>query len=177
MRDRQQRLQWIEGLIGGKDRVKKGPRALVVPSAWGEVAVAFDAIAEIVPGTKVQPFAFLPSEFCGVVDRGTTLAPVIDLRERKDMPPTALMVAANGCELGFLYTGTPRVADLEAPANAEGAAGAKAAARDAGSAADAAGALPALPAVLAESGTLQTPEGPAHLLDPQATITRLLDLE
>lgn len=182
MRDRQQRLQWIENLISGKPAGEMRRRAIVIPTAWGDAAVAFDAISEIVPGTAVQPFAFLPPEFCAVANRDMSLAPVIDVRRRTDLPSKVMIAHGCGCELGLMYTGTPRVVDMaenaanDAPGGdlAEGAASDAAGGDLAG--ADAA-ALPALPDVLVKSGLLQTPEGPAQLLDLEATIAHLLERE
>lgn len=49
MRDREQRLRWIEKLIsGGSERAARS-NALVVPTPAGDMAIAFDAIDEVGP--------------------------------------------------------------------------------------------------------------------------------
>lgn len=78
MRDRKQRLNWIENLIGTSYREIERDNALVIPTSSGDMAIAFSSIVEVVPASRVQPLALLPDEFCGVLHRGNDLVPVVD---------------------------------------------------------------------------------------------------
>ena len=110
MRDREQRLRWIEKLIsGGSERAARS-NALVVPTPAGDMAIAFDAIGEVVPASGVRPFAFLPPEFCGVLPRGAELVPVVDAGG--GATGHVGVVKAKGCLLGLKFHGTPSVANL-----------------------------------------------------------------
>ena len=110
MRDREQRLRWIEKLIsGGSERAARS-NALVVPTPAGDMAIAFDAIDEVVPASGVRPFAFLPPEFCGVLHRGAELVPVVDAGG--GATGHVVVVKAKGGLLGLKFHGTPSVANL-----------------------------------------------------------------
>ena len=81
MRDREQRLGWIERLIGASYHGPERNNALVVPTPTGNLAVAFSSIVEVVPASRVQPLALLPDTYCGVLTQGNTIAPIIDASE------------------------------------------------------------------------------------------------
>lgn len=114
MRDREQRLRWIEKLIGGGLPELHHSNALVIPTMSGNMAVAFDFIEEVVPAGKVRSLAFLPTEFCGVLPRGNELVPVVDtgLEVGKESSHVVI-VRGGGCLLGLRFAGTPYVVDLD----------------------------------------------------------------
>lgn len=111
MRDRDQRLQWIEQLIGGQQDVRRAS-ALVIPTMSGNMAIEFSAIEEVVDAGKVQPMAFLPPEFCGVLHRGNELAPIIDVGGDQGKAAHVALVRGGGCLLGLKFSGVPSVIDL-----------------------------------------------------------------
>lgn len=80
MRDRSQRLHWIETLIGKDRQEARRNNALVIPTDDGDMAIAFSSIVEVVAASRVQPLALLPEQFCGVLFRGNELAPIVDTR-------------------------------------------------------------------------------------------------
>lgn len=114
MRDREQRLRWIEKLIDGGHQDARGASALVVPTVAGGVAVPFDAVVEVVAAARVQPLAFLPEEFCGVLHRGIDLVPVVDA-DGSGIGGAAhvVIVQGGGCLMGLRFAGTPSVVDLD----------------------------------------------------------------
>ena len=80
MRDRSQRLHWIETLIGKDRQEARRNNALVIPTDDGDMAIAFSSIVEVVAASRVQPLALLPEQFCGALFRGNELAPIVDTR-------------------------------------------------------------------------------------------------
>ena len=112
MRDRDQRLRWIEKLIGAVRQAPDRSNALVVPTRSGRVAIAFSHIEELVPAEGVKRIAFLPEEFCGVLHRGNELAPIVDVGGTDDETAHIVLVRGVGCLLGLLFRGTPSVVDL-----------------------------------------------------------------
>ena len=114
MRDREQRLRWIEKLIGGGHRDMRRASALVIPTMSGEMAIPFESIVEVVTAGKVGPFAFLPPEFCGVLHHGSELVPVVDADEYVE-GKAAHIVLVRGSEhlLGLRFSGAPSVVDLD----------------------------------------------------------------
>lgn len=113
MRDRDQRLRWIEKLIGGSQQDVRRSNALVIPTASGTIALAFSSIEEVVAASTVKPMAFLPSEFCGVLHRGNELVPVIDVGGAKDEAARVALVRGSGCLLGLRFYGAPYAVDLD----------------------------------------------------------------
>lgn len=113
MRDREQRLRWIEKLIGAEHLGASRNNALVIPTSAGNIAVAFSSLVEVQPADNVQPFAFLPDEFCGVVRHGSTLAPVIDTGGTSGVAAHVVLAEGSGCLLGLRFRGAPFVVDLD----------------------------------------------------------------
>lgn len=114
MRDREQRLRWIEKLIGGGHQDAKKASALVVPTAAGGLAIPFESVVEVVAAARVQPLAFLPEEFCGVLHRGIDLVPVVDANGSGIEKAAHVVVAqGGGCLMGLRFAGTPSVVDLD----------------------------------------------------------------
>lgn len=113
MRNREQRLRWIEQLIGAKYQDDDRENALAFPTARGTMAVTFPSIVEVVPASQVQPFALLPKEFCGVLHRGTVLAPILDTDGNEGTHGHVVLVEGAGCVFGLKFNGTPSVVDLE----------------------------------------------------------------
>lgn len=114
MRDREQRLRWIESLISGGQKDVRRASALVIPTMSGSFAIPFESIVEVVTAARVGSFAFLPPEFCGVLRHGNELVPVIDAGG--DVEGKAVhIVLAQGSEhlLGLRFSGTPSVVDLD----------------------------------------------------------------
>ncbi|WP_080799777.1 bifunctional autolysin [Arabiibacter massiliensis] len=115
MRDRDQRLRWIEKLIGGSQQDAARANALVIPTVSGPMAIAFASIEEVVAADKVKPLAFLPREFCGVLHRGNELAPVVDAGgagAEGDAAHVAL-VRGSGHLLGLRFSGMPYAVNLD----------------------------------------------------------------
>ena len=75
MRDREQRLRWIEKLISGNEQDLRRSNALVILTESGNMAIAFTSIEEVVPASEIRSLAFLPHEFSGVLPRGYELVP------------------------------------------------------------------------------------------------------
>ncbi|MEI3230262.1 MAG: hypothetical protein V8S24_02755 [Gordonibacter pamelaeae] len=83
-----------------------------MPTPAGDMAIAFDAIDEVVPASGVRPFAsLLPPEFCGVLHRGAELVPVVDAGG--GATGHVVVVKAKGCLLGLKFHGTPSVGQPE----------------------------------------------------------------
>ena len=112
MRDRDQRLHWIEKLIGASYQGEDRRNALVIPTAIGDMAIEFPAIVEVLPGARVQPLAFLPEDFCGVVLHGNALVPVIDTEGTTGAAAHVVLTEGAGCLIGLRFYGTPLVVDL-----------------------------------------------------------------
>lgn len=112
MRDRDQRLRWIEKLIGGAQQGDLKPSALVVPTDNGSLALAFSSIEELVAADGVKSIAFLPEEFCGVLHRDNELAPVADVGGKVGEPAHVVLVRGADCLLGLKFRGAPYVVDL-----------------------------------------------------------------
>ena len=53
MRDRSQRLHWIETLIGKDRQEARRNNALVIPTDDGDMAIAFSSIVEVVAASRV----------------------------------------------------------------------------------------------------------------------------
>ena len=113
MRDREQRLRWIEKLIGGARQTTERKNALVVPSTEGDLTIAFEVIEELVAAKGVQHIAFLSDEYCGVLHRGNKLAPVIDIGGNESELGHVVLVKSGDRLLGLMFRGTPYVVDLE----------------------------------------------------------------
>lgn len=113
MRDRDQRLRWIESLIGGNQLENSRRNALVIPTSIGNTAIEFSAIVEVLSAANVRPLAFLPGEFCGVIRHGSSLVPVIDTGSTSGNAAHVVVVKGGGCLLGLRFLGTPFVVDLE----------------------------------------------------------------
>ncbi len=113
MRDRKQRLNWIENLIGTSYRETERDNALVIPTSSGDMAIAFASIVEVVPASRVQPLALLPDEFCGVLHRGNDLVPVVDTGGRGASQGHVVLTEGRGCPIGFKFSGTPSVVNLD----------------------------------------------------------------
>ena len=113
MRDRSQRLHWVETLIGKDRQEARRNNALVIPTDDGDMAIAFSSIVEVVAASRVQPLALLPEQFCGVLFRGNELAPIVDTRAPDTGPGHVVLVEGEGCLLGLQFYGTPYVVDLD----------------------------------------------------------------
>ena len=92
MRDRSQRLHWIETLIGKDRQEARRNNALVIPTDDGDMAIAFSSIVEVVAASRVQPLVLLPEQFCGVLFRGNELAPIVDTRAPDTGPGHCMLV-------------------------------------------------------------------------------------
>ena len=112
MRDREQRLRWIETLIGGNRPETDRRNALVMPTPIGNIAVEFPSIVEVLSGAHVRPFAFLPEKYIGVVLHGSSLVPVLDSNGELGEAAHVVIVEGGGCLLGLRFFGTPHVVDL-----------------------------------------------------------------
>lgn len=113
MRDVEQRLQWIEELIGGGQREAHRSNALVVPVANGNIAIVFSSIEEVVSSDKMKSLAFLPKEFSGVLSQGYELVPVLDVEACVSEPSSQIVIVrSNDCLLGLRFSGDPYVIDL-----------------------------------------------------------------
>ena len=115
MRDRSQRLHWIETLIGKDRQEARRNNALVIPTDDGDMAIAFSSIVEVVAASRVQPLALLPEQFCGVLFRGNELAPIVDTRAPDTGPGHVVLVEGEGCLLGLQFYGTPYVSTSTKP--------------------------------------------------------------
>ena len=113
MRDRDQRLRWIEKLIGGTQQGTASQKALVIPATEDSLAIAFASIDELVASDDVKSIAFLADEYCGVLRRGNELAPVVDVGGNEGEPGHVVLVRGGGCLLGLKFRGTPYVVDLD----------------------------------------------------------------
>lgn len=112
MRDRDQRLRWIEKLIGGAQQGEPKKNALVIPTNKGSLALAFSTIEELIGSDGVKSIAFLPDEFCGVVHHGNELAPVIDVGGKDGDPDHVVLLRGADNLLGLKFRGTPYVVEL-----------------------------------------------------------------
>lgn len=113
MRDVEQRLRWIEELIGGGQREAHRSNALVVPVANGNIAIAFSSIEEVVSSGKMKSLAFLPKEFSGVLSQGYELVPVLDVEACvSESSSQIVIVRSNDCLLGLRFSSDPYVIDL-----------------------------------------------------------------
>ena len=93
MRDRSQRLHWIEKLIGKDRQEARRNNALVIPTDDGDMAIAFSSIVEVVAASRVQPLALLPEQFCGtpyVVDLDETEHALLAIERRPSFPSETL---------------------------------------------------------------------------------------
>ena len=95
MRDRSQRLHWIETLIGKDRQEARRNNALVIPTDDGDMAIAFSSIVEVVAASRVQPLA------------------LVDTRAPDTGPGHVVLVEGEGCLLGLQFYGTPYVVDLD----------------------------------------------------------------
>lgn len=113
MRDVEQRLRWIEELIGGGQREAHRSNALVVPVANGNIAIAFASIEEVVSSGKMKSLAFLPKEFSGVLSQGYELVPVLDVEACVSEASSQIVIVRSGdCLLGLRFSGDSCVIDL-----------------------------------------------------------------
>ena len=72
MRDRSQRLHWIETLIGKDRQEARRNNALVIPTDDGDMAIAFSSIVEVVAASRVQPLASCPSSSAACCSAATS---------------------------------------------------------------------------------------------------------
>lgn len=112
MRTSEKRLAWIEHLVNATSVDSLQRPAVVIPSSFGDLAVAFPSVVEIVSGTDVQPFALMPNDYCGVVFADSQLVPVIDAGSADSGPSSVLLTRGNDCLLGLLFAGVPRSVSL-----------------------------------------------------------------
>lgn len=114
MRDREQRLRWIEKLISGNEQDLRRSNALVIPTESGNMAIAFTSIEEVVPASEIRSLAFLPHEFSGVLPRGYELVPVLDTGGAADEESSYIVIVRSGDNLlGLRFVGTPYVMNLD----------------------------------------------------------------
>lgn len=113
MREKERRLAWIEGLVGAQSNPAPRANVVTVSSDHGLLALPFDAVKEIIPGSYLQPFAFLPPWFCGTAIRGSGLYPVVDLGGNQEARACIALVSHDECLCGFRFFGAPQVVDLE----------------------------------------------------------------
>ena len=112
MHERETRLAWIERLIGETRDFDEHRRAIVVEAGFDDLAIPFESIAEVVPGSDMRSFPFLPPEYCGVIDLGTALVPVLDAGGTGRNVHVALL-SGNSLDLGLRFAGTPHVVVLD----------------------------------------------------------------
>ena len=146
MRNREERLTWVESLMTTSNRQTLRRNAAVIPSDAGSMAIEFPYVLEVVFAERMEPFAFLPDEFCGVVARGSTLFPISDRAAR----------------YGLRFFGPPHVIDLDA-------------AEQRRSGPLPAPKPDELPTPLVASKRIATPDGCALLLDIEAISDTLLE--
>lgn len=114
MRDREQRLRWIEKLISDDRQELRRSNALVIPTANRAIAIAFASIEEVVSAGEIKPLAFLPREFIGVLPRGYELVPVLDTENSSVGESAHVVVVRSGDTLlGLRFVGTPSVVNLD----------------------------------------------------------------
>ena len=114
MRDREQRLRWIEKLISGNEQDLRRSNALVILTESGNMAIAFTSIEEVVPASEIRSLAFLPHEFSGVLPRGYELVPVLDTSGAADEESSYIVIVRSGDNLlGLRFVGTPYVVNLD----------------------------------------------------------------
>lgn len=113
MRDRDQRLRWIEKLIGTAHQATDRQNALVIPTDGGNVGIAFPFIEEMVAADHISSLAFLPAEFCGVLHHGNELAPIIDAGGKNGEPVHVVLLRSRNNLLGVRFRGMPYVVDLD----------------------------------------------------------------
>lgn len=160
MRDKERRLAWIETLIGAKPGLTPHANVMTIESDQGLLAFPFEAIEEIIPGTQLQPFAFLPPWFCGTAVRGDGLYPVIDLGGNQKAQASIVLVKHGELFCGFRFFGTPNVIDLD----------------KVGALVDHAKDEGALPFPLVASKRFEGPGGTTLLLDVPAMLRALSDV-
>ena len=114
MRDREQRLRWIEKLISGNEQDLRRSNALVILTESGNMAIAFTSIEEVVPASEIRSLAFLPHEFSGVLPRGVELVPVLATGGAADEESSYIVIVRSGDNLlGLRFVGTPYVVNLD----------------------------------------------------------------
>ena len=125
MRDREQRLRWIEKLISGNEQDLRRSNALVILTESGNMAIAFTSIEEVVPASEIRSLAFLPHEFSGVLPRDENKAkdfvgklfkqaPVLDTGGAADEESSYIVIVRSGDNLlGLRFVGTPYVVNLD----------------------------------------------------------------
>lgn len=156
MRNREGRLSWIEDLFRSEHAESEHPKGIVIASPGGLLCVAFSSVVEVTSAASLKALSFLPEAFCGVIDRGNSLAPVIDVCSSAATGHAKVLLMSEGIyELGLRYAGSPHVIDLD-ECSAER------------------GLNVALPFPFAATATLATPYGSAALLDVTAVALRLL---
>lgn len=162
MRNREERLTWVESLMTTSNRQTLRRNAAVIPSDAGSMAIEFPYVLEVVFAERMEPFAFLPDEFCGVVARGSTLFPIIDVGGDRGRPSKIVLISDRAARYGLRFFGPPHVIDLDAAEQRRS------------------GPLPApkpdeLPTPLVASKRIATPDGCALLLDIEAISDTLLE--
>lgn len=113
MRNREERLRWTENLVRPSYPKEFQRRAFVIPTAIGDVGIEFSAIIEVLPGARVQPFAFLPEDFCGVVLHNSTLVPVVETGGIAGETAHIVITESGRNLLALRFCGTPLVVDLD----------------------------------------------------------------
>lgn len=159
MRNKERRIAWIESLIGAQPTLAPRANVVTVSSELGPLALPFDAIEEIVPGSYLQPFAFLPPWFCGTAVRGSGLYPVVDLGGNREAQACIALASHDERLCGFRFFGSPHVVDLD----------------KAGALIDLAEGEGQLPFPLVASKRFEGPDGPTLLLDMPAIFCALCD--
>ena len=112
MRDRSQRLHWIETLIGKDRQEARRNNALVIPTDDGDMAIAFSSIVEVVAASRVQPLPLARAVLRRAVPRQRA-GPIVDTRAPDTGPGHVVLVEGEGCLLGLQFYGTPYVVDLD----------------------------------------------------------------
>ncbi|HIW75449.1 MULTISPECIES: hypothetical protein [Gordonibacter] len=159
MRDNERRLAWIESLIGARPNLVPRSNVVTVSSDHGPLALPFAFIEEIVPGSSLRPFAFLPAWFCGTVARGVDLYPVLNLGGAPQARTSIALVSHDERACGFRFSGAPQVVDLDTVGAVTNLAE---------------GEIP-LPFPLSASKRFEGPAGPTLLLDVPATLRALCE--
>lgn len=159
MRDKERRLAWIEGLIGTQSNLAPRSNVMTISSDRGPLALSFESIEEVIPGSHLQSFAFLPPWFCGTAVRGADLYPIVDLGGNREARASIALVRHEECLCGFRFFGSPQVVDLD----------------KASSLTDLTEDEGRLPFPLVASKRFEGPEGPSLLLDMPAILRALCD--
>lgn len=114
MRNREERLSWIEHLVEGTaSTVQARHNAVIIPTNEGDIAVDFSFVASIVSGLRKEPMALLPPEYCGVIADGMALYPLVEARGQADGPEKALLLHHQDYDFGLLFCGQASVVDLD----------------------------------------------------------------